>query len=54
MLSSTTEMQTGYVLEPIALEIMTIRLPLRQPYGHNLTSLINFPALKSQYVIEMS
>lgn len=35
MLSSTTEMQTGYVLESLASEVDTISLPMRQTYGHD-------------------
>ena len=41
MLSSTTEMQTGYVLESLGLEVDSISLPHRQTYGHNHTILEN-------------
>ncbi|MFN7808727.1 MAG: hypothetical protein ACK5QB_09045 [Pseudanabaena sp.] len=39
MLSSTTEIQTGYVLESLGLEVDSISLSHRQTYGHNHTAL---------------
>ena len=36
-------MQTGYVLESIALEVDTISLSLRQTYGHNQKTIIFKP-----------
>ena len=35
------EIQTGYVLESLGLEVDSISLPHRQTYGHNHTILEN-------------